>query len=118
MTNFHKQHQYCLKSSDTWCRYWKDVNEETNTYNEDNRLPSVFAAELEPIFKRLSNDELLVRCLKGLTQNQNEAIKLVKLVTFIVAPKIMIKFWNKNIHLMGGYTLQPIYQPIYHLRPI
>ena len=31
--------------------------------------------ELEPKFKRLSNDELLKRCLKGLTQNQNGAIK-------------------------------------------
>ena len=29
--------------------------------------------ELDPIFTRLSKDELLSRCLKGMTQNQNEA---------------------------------------------
>ena len=31
-------------------------------------------AELEPIFKRLSDNELFNRCLLGLTQNQNECI--------------------------------------------
>ena len=30
--------------------------------------------ELAPIFTRLSKDNLLSRCLKGITQNQNEAI--------------------------------------------
>ena len=29
--------------------------------------------ELDPIFTRLSKDDLLNRCLKGITQNQNEA---------------------------------------------
>ena len=42
-------------------------------YNEDNRLPEVFMAELDLIFQRLSEDDLLYRCLKGITQNQNEA---------------------------------------------
>ena len=46
-------------------------------YNEDNRLPEVFAAELNPIFKRLSDDELLARCLNGLTHNQNKAINRI-----------------------------------------
>ena len=68
-----KQHQHCPKSKDTWCKYWKDKSEKTKTYNEDNRLPDVFIKELDPIFVRLSKDELLVRCLKGMTQNQNEA---------------------------------------------
>ena len=30
--------------------------------------------ELDPIFTRLSKDDLLSRCLKGMTQNQNEAV--------------------------------------------
>lgn len=68
-----KQHQYCPKSGDTWCKYWKDKNDGTKLYNEDNRLPEVFMAELDPIFQRLSNVDLLNRCLKGITQNQNEA---------------------------------------------
>ena len=31
-------------------------------------------AELQPIFKRLSDSDLLSRCLLGLTQNQNESL--------------------------------------------
>lgn len=34
----------------------------------------MFAAELKPYFVKLSQDNLLGRCLKGLTQNQNESI--------------------------------------------
>ena len=45
---------------------------EKKTY-EDNPLPNVFMKELDPIVTRLSKDELLSRCLKGTTQNQNEA---------------------------------------------
>ena len=37
-------------------------------------MPSVFYKKLEPIFIRLAKDELLKRCLKGMTQNQNEAL--------------------------------------------
>ena len=68
-----EQHQYCPQSGDTWCKYWKDKHDHTSLYNEDNRLPVVFMAELDPIFARLSQDKLLIRCLKGITQNQNEA---------------------------------------------
>ena len=69
-----KQHQHCPKTADTWCKFWLDQRNGTSLYKEDNRLPEVFEKELDPIFKRLSNNELLTRCLKGLTQNQNEAI--------------------------------------------
>ena len=72
-----EQHRFCPKSEDTWCRFWKDKINNTNDYKEDQRLPTVFMLELEPIFKRLSNDDLLKRCLKGLTQNQNESINSI-----------------------------------------
>ena len=61
------------KSDDTWCKYWKDKSDGTKLYNEDNCLPEVFMAELDPIFQRLSKNDLLNRCLKGVTQNPNEA---------------------------------------------
>ena len=69
-----KQHQYCPKDNKTWCKYWKSKNNNDCSYSEENRLPAVFHKELEPIFERLSKDELLERCLKGLTQNQNESL--------------------------------------------
>jgi hypothetical protein len=28
-----EQHQYCPKSADTWCKYWKDKNDDTQLYN-------------------------------------------------------------------------------------
>ena len=74
------QHQYCPQSADTWCKYWKDKHDRTSLYNENNRLPVVFMAELDPIFARLAQDNLLIRCLKGITQNHNEAANGLTLV--------------------------------------
>ena len=69
-----KQHQYCPKDKNSWCKFWKDKLNGTSTYDESKRLPAVFMEELDPIFTRLSSDDLLSRCLKGMTQNQNEAV--------------------------------------------
>ena len=44
---------------------------------EGRGLPSVFMPELKPIFDRLSEENLLKRCLTGLTQNQNESINSI-----------------------------------------
>ena len=73
-----EQHSRCPKEKNTWCKYWVDVANGTNIYcAKTNRLPLVFKEELKPMFQRLTNDELLKRCLMGLTQNQNEAINNV-----------------------------------------
>ena len=56
------------------CKYWKDHFNDTNDYIEDNRLPQVFQTALRRLFERLTDSSLLSRCLKGLTQNQNESI--------------------------------------------
>ena len=58
----------------TWCKFWYDKQHSTNNYSEVNRLPAVFRKELNPLIERLSQDDLLKRCLKGLTQNQNESL--------------------------------------------
>ena len=65
------QHNLCPQ--DKWCKYWNNPIEYTNS----GRLPSVFIDELKPLFTRLSDDELLDRCMQGLTQNQNEAINQI-----------------------------------------
>ena len=57
--NLSVQHQFCQK--DSWCRYWDD----NSNYSEASRLPSVFNLILIPIFSRLSNEDILGRCLKG-----------------------------------------------------
>ena len=71
------QHQYCPKGSKSWCKYQLDVANGTNFYTQDNCLPPIFRKELKPLFTRLSSDESLKRCLKGVTQNQNESLNSV-----------------------------------------
>ena len=66
------QHRFCPKNKETWCTFWKDNFYGTSECDESGRPPSVFMTELEPIFKRLSENELLNRCLPGLTKKQNE----------------------------------------------
>ena len=65
---FEEQHKFWPANS--WCKLWTD----NNNYSEKTRLPNVFQSVLKPIFDRLSSDDILSRCLKGLSQNQNEAI--------------------------------------------
>ena len=62
-----KPQKLCPKNS--WCNYWSN----RVSYNDDKRLPSSFLDILKPIIKIMTN-ELLNRCLKGLTQNKNEVI--------------------------------------------
>ena len=66
------QHSLCPKDVNPWCKFWKNKADTSIQYDATNRLPSVFQEELRPIFERLSSNQLLERCLKGLTQNQNE----------------------------------------------
>ena len=73
-TPLQEQHKYCPKNSNSWCKYWKDHFNDTNDYIEHNRLPQVFQTALRRLFERLTDSSLLSRCLKGLTQNQNESI--------------------------------------------
>eukprot|EP00112_Aurelia_sp_Birch-Aquarium-sp1_P021080 Seg5580.2 transcript_id=Seg5580.2/GoldUCD/mRNA.D3Y31 product="hypothetical protein" protein_id=Seg5580.2/GoldUCD/D3Y31 len=68
------QHCHCPQGPDSWCRFWRDRATHEQTYSENGRLPNAFFKDLEPIFERLSQHELLSRCLMGLTQNQNESI--------------------------------------------
>ena len=50
-----KQHSFCPKSSDTWCKYQRDVINNTTEYNRKKCLPYVFRAELKTIFVCLSS---------------------------------------------------------------
>ena len=67
---------YCLSGINSWCRYQQDVANNTNLYNRDHCLPAAFREELKPLFTRLSDAQLLKR-IKGITQNQNEAINSI-----------------------------------------
>ena len=63
-----EQHASCPNYG--WCKYW--VN--NSNYDPSKRLPCVFVDALKLIFTRLTNEDILQRCLKGFTQNQNESL--------------------------------------------
>ena len=54
-----EQPAFCPKDETTWCTYWKDQTDKISFYNESKRLPYVLKEELESIFIRLSQDDLL-----------------------------------------------------------
>ena len=66
-------HQHCPDGKDSWCTYKADIANGTNTYKPGKGLPLEVIKHVKPIFKDLSYNELLMKCLHGKTQNQNEA---------------------------------------------
>ena len=68
------QNRFCPKAKDSWCYLQRDEASETHSHHKAVRLPHAFMQELSPIFDRLSNEDLLKRCLLGLTQNQTDSL--------------------------------------------
>ena len=68
------QHKFCPRTPDSWCKYQQDKLSGASTYKSSICLPSAVKDALAPIFKDLSSDELLSKCLHGQTQNVNEAL--------------------------------------------
>ena len=64
------RHQYCPSGKDSWCQFKRTERFD----NKDHHLNPVFLELLEPVFKRLSEQSLLRRCLPGFSQNNNESI--------------------------------------------
>ena len=108
-----QQHRFCPQGSESWCKFQRDCVSKTSTYSSAKCLPSVFRDELSPIFERLSSKTLLQRCMKGFTQNQNEALnnmlwaKCPKRV-FVGRTKLesavgsSVLLWNKGAASMGS----------------
>ena len=71
-----EQHKYCMDQSVQWCNYKKQLenpqSKSKNTKKKD-KLPQSFLPHMLPLYKRLSDESLLKRCVSGLTQNQNES---------------------------------------------
>ena len=74
-SNAEPMHQYCPEGSDSWCGYQKmqaaDGDEE---YQHKPHLPKEVFKELTPLYIRLTEPQLLLRCKRGATQNANEAL--------------------------------------------
>ena len=64
----------CPDGPDTWCRYKQDLANKTKLYKPGPGLPDNIIALIKPTHARLSDDDLLKKCLDGKTQNQNESL--------------------------------------------
>lgn len=77
-SNSNPTHQLCPTDELTWCKYNKSLEENiTYDHSQHFHLPEVIMLKIKPIFKSLSNPELLGKCLKGKSQNPNESLNNV-----------------------------------------
>ena len=71
------RHKFCPKSINSWCKWQSDKITGDNKYKTKLNLPVSIKEEIEPIFKDLSSDDILSKCLHGQTQNANEAFNQI-----------------------------------------
>lgn len=72
-TDSYPQHFFCPKDPQTWCKY----NRATllkHAFKHKNSVAKPVMDLIKPIFKDLSDPNLLKRCLGGRTQNPNECL--------------------------------------------
>ena len=67
------RHQFCPKSSSSWCKFQVDKVTNTHSYIDKPGLPIPLRKKLEPILE-LNSPDLLKKCLHGNTQNNNESL--------------------------------------------
>ena len=67
------RHMFCPKTKNSWCRWQYDKINGTSTYKPKVNLPVAIKDEITHIFKDLSKEDLLQKCIHGETQNTNES---------------------------------------------
>ena len=72
-TDDNPQHQFCPTGANSWCGWQKDQALGVQTYVHHDAIPMAVFKVVKPIYVSLSDKALLQRCLRGATQNQNEA---------------------------------------------
>ena len=72
-SSFDIHHDYCPKSSDSWCQYQRDQINNTSLYKPGPGLSRDVIEAVKPIYHDLSKDNILSKCLHGITQNPNES---------------------------------------------
>lgn len=69
------QHGLCPKDESTWCKFnLAALKNEPYDHEKHFHLPNNVMTFIKPIFKDLSNPDLLQKCLHGKTQNINESL--------------------------------------------
>lgn len=69
------QHHLCPRGPDSWCKFNNPAT--TSSYKHKNSVPENILLAVKPIFRDLSQQDLLKKCLHGKTQNPNESLNSV-----------------------------------------
>ena len=101
------RHQFCPKTENGWCKWQQDKVKETIKHKNKVNLPSCIKRLLEPIFRDLSKDDLLEKCLHGQTQNANEAFNSLlwqkcPKETFVGRSTLEMATYSAIIHYIMG----------------
>ena len=67
------RHKYCTQDNETWCKYQKSKLEGSEFKGDRINISEPIYKLIRPLWLRLSESSLLVKCLHGRTQNVNEA---------------------------------------------
>jgi hypothetical protein len=75
-TDENPMHEMCPDGEDSWCRYKKAIATNQH-FSHKNSLPEAVMDTIKPIYRELSQPDLLKKCLHGGTQNVNESVNNV-----------------------------------------
>ncbi|KAM7293084.1 hypothetical protein ISCGN_026214 [Ixodes scapularis] len=70
-------HRKCPDGAESWCKFNRALANGVCPPARKNPLPDCVRAALEPVFARLSDENLLARCSEGKTQNASESLHSV-----------------------------------------
>lgn len=84
-TDENPQHDRCPEGEDSWCSWQRAKASHTlELYTHKPAMPMQVFDAVQPIYKDLTREDLLSRCLGGFTQNANESLNSV---VWSIAPK-------------------------------
>ena len=67
------QHMFCPEGVNSWCGWQLVKAGKKDAYQHHDILPPAVVAAIKPTYNHLTTRSLLLRCLRGATQNQNES---------------------------------------------
>ena len=74
-TDSKPDHRFCPEGKSSWCGYQQaSADGKEKDYKHSGNLASAILDEVKPIYLRLTDRPLLERCVRGATQNANEAL--------------------------------------------
>ena len=68
------RHHLCPTGPSSWCKYQKSKALGIEYHHTRNPIPEAILMLMKPVYNRLGGLDLLKKCLKGYTQNANEAL--------------------------------------------